>query len=711
MKPWKESALKYGFFSSASFPIIWKNKMYGILSVYSEKTNIFVSEEAELIEEISDDIALALSMIETEKKRKESEEALRASEEKYSNLFNRVPVGLYRTSKTGEILYVNQALANIMGFERPDDIIGLNAFDFFVNQEDQKRQKEILEEKGIIRDYDMPIKRKDGNMIWIRDSTILIRDSEGRILYHEGSILDITHQIEMVNLLKESENRYRELFDNAPIGYLEVDVEGRVTKVNIRALEMLGYKQVEIIGHHLWEFILEKEAMDSLKAKLIGELSIRRSFERTYIKKDGSFLNVLIEENLIKDKDGRIIGIRTTIKYITDLKKLEKERENLEARLRLSQRMESIGLLAGGIAHDFNNILSIIIGTCDLCLLEIPKENPLRVSLEEIKNASKRAADLTQQLLAFSRKQILEPKIINLNLLIKNLERMLKRIIGENVELYTFLANDLGNIKADPSQIEQVILNLIVNAKDAMPKGGKLTIETSNVMLDEEYVKKHIGVIPGPHVMLSITDTGEGMTPEVKERIFEPFFTTKQRGKGTGLGLSVVYGIVKQSGGNIWVYSEPGKGTTFKIYFPEVKEVSYEIEEKIVYSDLPVGNETILVVEDDESVKKLASRVLEKQGYNVLEARDGEDAITFCKNYNKPIHLILTDVIMPKMNGKELVEKLKSIYPEIKSLFMSGYTENAIAIHGILEEGIQYLQKPFTVESLARKVRDVLNKK
>ncbi len=711
MNPWKEIALKYGFLSSSSFPIIWKEKIYGVLCVYSENPNIFVSEEVELLNEISDDIALALYMIETEDKRKASEEALKRSEEKFRNLFNRVPVGLYRTSIVGEILDANKALANILGFDEPSSLIGLNAFDFFVDYEDRERQRKILEEKGQIQDYDMKIRRRDGEIIWIRDNTVLSQDTETKAIYHEGSIIDITPQMEILRSLRDSENNYRELFDNAPVGYHEVNTEGRITKVNLRELQMLGYTHEEMIGHYLWDFNLEQESRDSLKAKLKGELQVGKAFERTYIKKDGTLLNVLVEDNLIKDENGRITGLRSTIQDITELKRLERERENLEAQLRQSQRMESIGLLAGGIAHDFNNILSIIIGTCDLCLLEIPRGNPLRLNLEEIKRASIRAADLTHQLLAFGRKQIMELKIINLNLLIKNLEKMLQRIIGEDIELRTFLNEDLGNIKADPSQIEQVILNLIVNAKDAMPKGGKLTIETSNVELDEGYAQKHIGANPGPHVMLSITDTGQGMTQEIKERIFEPFFTTKERGKGTGLGLSTVYGIVKQSEGNIWVYSEPEKGTTFKIYFPIVKEDAEIIEEKITTHEIPGGNETIIVVEDEEPVRKLAFRILEKKGYNVLEAKDGEEAIFICKNYDKPIHLILTDVVMPRMSGKELVERLKFIHPEVKSLFMSGYTDNAIATHGILEEGIKYLQKPFTIEGLLRKVRDVLNKK
>jgi len=333
----------------------------------------------------------------------------------------------------------------------------------------------------------------------------------------------------------------------------------------------------------------------------------------------------------------------------------------------------------------------------------------LRANIEEIQEAAKKAADLTRHLLAFSRKQILEMRVLDLNQVFQRLDKMLRRIIGEDVELVSFLSEVLGKVKVDPGQIEQVIMNLSVNARDAMPNGGKLTIETANVELDKEYAHKHIAVKPGRYVVLSMSDTGVGMPPEVKERIFEPFFTTKEKGKGTGLGLSTVYGIVKQSGGNIWVYSELGQGTTFKIYLPRVDEPLEEITDEVI-KEILHGNETILVVEDEEVVRKLAVRLLKKQGYKVLDAPDGGKALMLCEEFKEPIHLILTDVVMPGMSGRKLVDRLKEIHPEMKTLFMSGYTDNAILRHGVLEEGVNFIQKPFSVERLARKVRDVLDK-
>jgi CheY-like chemotaxis protein len=364
--------------------------------------------------------------------------------------------------------------------------------------------------------------------------------------------------------------------------------------------------------------------------------------------------------------------------------------------------------LAGGIAHDFNNLLTVIQGYAQMSLMDLQERDPLKTNIEEIREAAKRAADLTRQLLAFSRKQVLEMRVFNLNEVLEKLNKMLRRIIGEDVELVSFQSESLGKVKADPGQIEQVIINIAVNAKDAMIEGGKLTIETANVELDQEYAGKHVAVQPGRYVMLSISDTGVGMTSEVKKRIFEPFFTTKGKGKGTGLGLSTVYGIVKQSGGNIWVYSEPGQGTTCKIYLPQVDEPLEEIKEKML-GEVPRGRETILIVEDEEVVRKLAVKLLQRQGYKVLEASDGGKALILCEEFKAPIHLILTDVVMPGMSGRKLVDRLKPIHPEMKILYMSGYTDNAILQHGVLEPGTNFIQKPFTVESLPRKVREVLN--
>jgi two-component system cell cycle sensor histidine kinase/response regulator CckA len=396
---------------------------------------------------------------------------------------------------------------------------------------------------------------------------------------------------------------------------------------------------------------------------------------------------------------------------ITELKRAEEEKAALQDQLHQSQRVEAIGRLAGGIAHDFNNLLAVIKGYSQLSSTQLKEGDPLRGNIDEIQSAAGRAASLTRQLLAFSRRQVMEAEVLDLNTLLRDLDKMLRRVIGEDIELVTLHGEDLGRVRADVGQIEQVIMNLAVNARDAMPSGGKLTIETANAELDEFYAHSHVDVKPGHYVMFSVSDTGVGMTPEVRERIFEPFFTTKEKGRGTGLGLSTTYGIVKQSEGHIWVYSELGKGTTFKIYLPRVNEPLEDISKEGLKGELPCGNETILVVEDDEEVRKLAAKILESQGYRILETSNGDDAIAACEKYKSSIHLMLADIVMPGMSGTELAKLLKPLNPEIRTLYMSGYTDSAIVHHEVVEEGVNYIQKPFTMEGLVRKVREVLDNK
>jgi len=392
--------------------------------------------------------------------------------------------------------------------------------------------------------------------------------------------------------------------------------------------------------------------------------------------------------------------------------RLDEALHHTENQLVQSQKLEAVGRLAGGISHDFNNLLTVILGYTDISKRNLKEGDPLLRNLEEISKASERAASLTRQLLAFSRKQVMQPKVFDMNTVVSDLRKMLRRMIGEDVELRVSLETELGNIKADPVQLEQVIMNLVVNARDAMPKGGKLSIETSNIYLDEAYAREHVSVVPGEYVMLAISDTGCGMDEETRQRIFEPFFTTKEPGKGTGLGLSMVYGIVRQSGGNIWVYSEEGTGTTFKIYFPRVTAEAQEYKRTNGSVEAPQGCETILLVEDAALVRTLARQVLETAGYCVLEAASAEAALKVCENINGTrIDLVLTDVVMPGMSGNDMSKILLAKQPDMPVLYMSGYTDDAIVQHGVLEPGINFLQKPFTPGALAMKVREVLDAK
>ena len=505
--------------------------------------------------------------------------------------------------------------------------------------------------------------------------------------------------------LHESEAKYRSLIEQSNDAiYLLYD--GRFEVANRRFTEMLGISSEETRtpDFNLMDFVAPRSRF------LIEER--RQMLER------GKFPPPYYEFYGL-DKEGREFAVEASIKYIPyrdgtatqGILRDISERRKLEEQLRQAIKMEAIGRLAGGVAHDFNNLLTVITGYAELALISLNSRDQLSEDLQEIQNAADRASGLTRQLLAFSRKQTQQSKVLNLNDIITELHKMLRRIIGEDIHLETIPEPDLGSVNADPGQIEQIIVNLAVNARDAMPDGGKLTIETQNVELDEEYVSTHTGVIPGSYVMLAISDTGCGMTEETKSQIFDPFFTTKKEGEGTGLGLSTVYGIVKQSGGNIWIYSELEKGTTFKIYLPMVSEKAEKFSLSEDIYEMPRGTETVLVVEDEDGVRRLACRVLKQQGYTVLEARTGEDAYLMCHKHEKPVDLVLTDVIMPNMGGAELVEKLRELWQDFKVLYMSGYTANTIAHRCVLDQDEPYLQKPFRPIDIAWKVRRVLDGK
>ncbi|MDQ3819185.1 MAG: response regulator [Acidobacteriota bacterium] len=493
------------------------------------------------------------------------------------------------------------------------------------------------------------------------------------------------------------EEHYREIVEQA------TDIIGYITSINRAGARFFGRPSEELIGKHIGELLGVSEP-ERFVTIAVEELRQSMQWRQQIEVKDhsGSIRWLDMSRSLILDNRGEVVGVRGISRDITEQKQLEEQ-------FRQSQKLESVGQLAGGIAHDFNNLLTVITGYSDLLQRRIEQENPLRRNVDEIRKAAERASSLTRQLLAFSRKQILQPVVLNLNDTVANMDKMLQRLIGEDIHLVTILDHKLDKVKTDPGQIEQVIMNLAVNARDAMPKGGKLTIETKNVYLDEAYARRHVTVKPGAHVMLAVSDTGTGMDAEIQARIFEPFFTTKEQGKGTGLGLSMVYGIVKQSGGNIWVYSEPGHGTTFKIYLPVVEEAGDRKELSLDAPGIARGTETILLGEDDEAGRVLLQDILETEGYTILEARNGSEALQMCERHKGEINLLMTDVVMPGMSGRQLVERLTEKYGDVKVLYMSGYTDNAIVHHGVLDPGVAFLQKPFTPEAVARKVREVLD--
>jgi PAS domain S-box-containing protein len=644
--------------------------------------------------------------------RKRAEEALRKSEERFRELYDNAPVGYFEYDHQGRITNVNRTELEMLGYTL-DEMIGQPVWKFIV-EEETTRQQILAKLAGTMpsaRGFERNYKKKDGTVLPVSIEDRILRDPQGRITGIRCTIQDITDRKKAEEAIRSSEEKYRTILENIEDGYYEVDIAGNFTFFNDSMCQIYGYSREELMGMNDRQYTDQENAKKLFqtfnKVYRTGEPS--REFDWEIIRKDGTKRSIEASVSLIKDSSGQTIGFRGIVRDITERKRSEEEKASLQDQLRQSQKIEAIGRLAGGIAHDFNNLLTVIRGYSQLSLHELKEDVPLRGNIEEIKRAAERAAELTQQLLAFSRRQILETKVLDLNAILRDLDKMLHRLIGEDIELVTVLADDLGRVKTDPGWVEQIIMNLAVNARDAMPSVGKLTIETANVELDEAYALNHIAVTPGRYVMLSMSDTGVGMLPEIREKVFEPFFTTKEKGKGTGLGLSTVYGIVKQSGGNIWIYSEPGKGTTFKIYLPRVDDPLEEIIERVVKEELLLGSETILIVEDQEDVLKLAARILSKHGYTVIQTSSTSKALEICREQKKPIHLILTDVVMPQMSGRELIEQCRQMRADFKTLYMSGYTDNAITHHGILEPGIHFVQKPFTVDGLARKVREALD--
>jgi two-component system cell cycle sensor histidine kinase/response regulator CckA len=634
--------------------------------------------------------------------RKRAEEALRESEGRYRLLFegNPLPMWVFDV-ETLAFLAVNDAAVHHYGYSR-DEFLSMTIKDIRPREDIPALLEHVSEANGTLDKAGVwRHRRKDGQLIEVEivSHELVFAGRRAELVLAN----DVTERKRIEEELRKSEERYRDLVENAHDIIYTHDLEGNYTSINKASERITGYTREESLRMNLAQTVapeyLEK-ARQMLAKKIAGEELT--AYELEIIAKDGHRAAVEVNTRIIIE-EGVPVGVQGIARDVT-------ERKQLEEQLRQAQKMEAIGQLAGGVAHDFNNLLTVITGYSDLATRKLQREDPLRRNIEEIKKAGDRAASLTRQLLAFSRKQVLQPKVLDLNAVISELEKMLRRLIGEDVELRTALESGLGSIKADPGQIEQVIMNLAVNARDAMPAGGKLLIETENVSLSEEYAGQHIAVTPGSYVMLAVSDTGTGMDEKTKARIFEPFFTTKELGKGTGLGLSTVYGIVKQSGGSLWVYSEVGRGTTFKVYLPRVDENAQEYRQATDTGEVLQGTETILLAEDEEIVRTLAREILESYGYQVLEAANGGAALLICERHTGAIDLLITDVIMPEMSGRELSERLSQLRPAMKVLYMSGYTDDAIIHQGVLDTGANFIQKPFSPDALAQKVREVLDK-
>lgn len=634
--------------------------------------------------------------------RKQAEQKLRESEERFRTLFENLPIGAYRTSAAGEILNANPALVRMLGYDSFASLASRNlekeGFAPGYSRQEFHRQ---MQQQGSIKGSEAVWTKRDGSLMVVRENARVIRDSEGALFY-EGTVEDITEQKLAEEAFKASEQRYRELVENASEIIYTHDLEGSFTSIN-RAGELItGYSRDEILRMNIVQLVAP--ASRELVARLIERQASTNAAadELTFLTKEGRELTMEVSIRFLY-QEWRVSAVLGIARDVT-------QRRQFEEQLRHSQKMEAMGKLAGGVAHDFNNFLTAILGYSQLALAQLDPAHPIRKDLEEISRTTEYAAALARQLLAIGRRQIMSPRILKLNEFVGDMNALLRRLIGEDVELRFVADPNLAPVSADPGMIEQVILNLVLNARDAMPKGGKLTLETANVELDPSYTQGgRLPVKPGSYVMLAVTDTGVGMDAQTQSRVFEPFFTTKAPGKGTGLGLSMAYGIVKQNAGYIWVYSQVGVGTTFKIYLPQAKDeppVSLPLEARSVQLQ---GSETILLVEDDTRVRALARGILETNGYRVVEASSGEEALTILGQWQDPIHLLVTDVVMPKMSGRALAQRTTLSRPDMKVLYISGYAHNSIIHHDILERGEAFLQKPFTPSGLVSKVREVLD--
>lgn len=637
--------------------------------------------------------------------RKRAEKALRENQQRFKAVLEHMPDLLWMKDRDGIFQLVNKAFAEACGIGAPEQLTGKYDWDIWPKEfvERYRRDDSAVMESGQSKMVEEPIIYK-GVTNWFETSKTPLFDEDGKVVGTIGSARDITQRRAAEQALRDSEEKYRNILETIADGYHEVDLVGNLTLVNDSLCEIIGYSREELLGLNY------RELMNEANAEIVAAAYNRvyrtgnpdTGFDCEVRRKDGTTRQISISIALKRDSEHQASGFRGVLRDVT-------EHRRLEDQLRQAAKMEAIGRLAGGIAHDFNNLLTAVMGYSNLLMQELPAGDTKRDKLLNIARAAGRAAALTRQLLAFSRKQVLEVRVLNINDVINQMEDMLRPLIGENIELFTSYRSPLGSVRADRGQIEQIVLNLALNARDAMPHGGRLIIETSNVLIEENYSLSDADVEPGLYVMFAIGDSGIGMDTETMSHIFDPFFTTKAIGMGTGLGLATVYGIVKQHNGHVVVESHPGRGTKFKVHLPLVEEEPHDPAVSQTNDSRLGGEETILVVEDEEVVRDLVCQALETLGYQALSAGDPLEAIAICDNHEGPIHLLLSDVVLPQMDGRTLYNKISEARSKVKVLYMSGYTENYIVDHGVLDPGVHFLPKPFTVESLASKLREILD--
>lgn len=653
---------------------------------------LWLADSAVQFRDEKNELVSTLGMLLDITERKKTEDELRGNEQRFFMMFDNLPIG--EVYVEGDSLFFNKKVSELIGYNNSEISTIEQWFDTLFGDQSNKYYRLYMSEKQpyFPSTKIFPIRRKDGEIRLIEFSFYLHNNIE---IWLINDITEKKQAEEEISILSQ-------LLDIAPAAITVHDFDGNFIYANQRTFEMHGFTKEEYLSKNLHEIdVPESEKLINSRIKMLQEVG-EANFEVAHFRKDGSIIPLEVFTKIVRWKDKPVI-----LSIASDISE-RKKAEEMNRRLQQTSKMEAIGRLAGGIAHDFNNFLTVIKGGISLAMLNLKENDPLYSRLKTIEEASERAETLTRQLLTFSRKQIINPTPRDINMLIKDIKNILARIIGEDILLEINLSNVPCIVNIDPSQLSQIIVNLSVNSRDAMPNGGKLIIETKCLILDESYCVEYTNITPGEYVLLSVSDTGTGMDDEVKRHIYEPFFTTKKDGVGTGLGLTTVYGIVRQINGHIECYSKLGLGTTFKIYFPKSSEPGFsEIKLEDEFNNIK-GDETILFVEDENMVREMSVEYLRSLGYKILPAENGEIAIKIANEYEGKIHLLLTDVIMPGMNGRQLANRLSLIYPDIKTIYTSGYTQDIISYHGIAREGSEFIGKPYKLQELAKKIREIL---
>ncbi|MGD9488564.1 MAG: PAS domain S-box protein [Calditrichaceae bacterium] len=708
------SALKIAQSSKINIPFVFVSGSFGEeIAIETLKMGATDYVLKERLNRLAPAVKRAYKEAEERKKLFKAEQTLRDSEERFRKIFEEGPLGMSLNDMNFRFTDVNNTLCQMLGYSKSELLN--KSFLEITHPDDASRNRENIEKllNGESQTYQTEKRylRKDGSVMYAGLTASLIRNNDGSPMSLLGMVDDITERKKMEIALVESEKKYRTIFEESRDVIFISSPDGRFLDVNPIGMEIFGYDSMEdFIGIDIAKDLYQNPEDRNKFLNNMERFGYVKNYEILMKKKSGEPIVFVATASVVRDDNGNLIGYRGVLRDVTENRQLERQ-------LFQAQKMESIGMLAGGVAHDFNNILTVINGHAEMMLMKMQSTDAFHSDAVAVLKAGKRASNLTRQLLAFSRKQIIEPKIVDVNKIINDLDKMLHRLIGEDISIQNVLYEKLGYIKADQGQIEQIIINLVVNARDAINQRTdkasekKITIETYDINLDEPYAAKHLSGKAGPYAVLAISDTGTGMPDEIKEKIFEPFFTTKKKGEGTGLGLSTVYGIVKQNEGSVEVYSEIGKGTTFKIYWPCVGESEITDHEDEPEEIIVGGNETILFVEDDYAVRGFACETLRSFGYNVIEAENGLEALEIAYKMKFKDILVISDVIMPEMGGDELGEKLKNVIPGLKVLFASGYTDNHIVRSGVLKQGVNFIHKPYSVQSLAKKVRSILDQK